>query len=135
MKTAKNTVYHRIYRAFSCMLLFSIHLDRGFRFTGNSYLEYKTHRFQNIQRLRLRITFRPGKVSGLLLFSSQYRNGSGDYILVQLQQQQLVFSFDAQSGPTTLRYGVQDQGLDPCYTAWQYTLLLAWCKASIFLHC
>ena len=53
--------------------------------------------------MELDITFKPRDGTGILVYTSQKKDGSGSYILAQLENQQFVFSFDAGLGPKILR--------------------------------
>jgi len=74
------------------------------------------------------VTFKPQAANGLIFYSSQYRNGSGSYLLAQLQNYQFFLGLDAGAGPVTIRYISFYPALEK--TSWE-TLLYAIGSLSI----
>lgn len=77
---------------------------RGSRYNGTTYVVYSTGGTGYITHIRVEVTFKPQAANGLIFYSSQYRNGSGSYLLAQLQNYQFFLGLDAGAGPVTIRY-------------------------------
>ena len=59
-------------------------LHNQWRFAGTSYIEYWAQFRRAIQKFDLTVTFKLTSSSGMLLFASQYKDGSGSFILIQI---------------------------------------------------
>lgn len=66
---------------------------RGLRFNESSYLIYTSVGEGTLYSITLEITFKPEESNGLMMYASQYKNGSGSYVLAQLRDQSFEFSF------------------------------------------
>ena len=66
---------------------------RGLKFNATSYLIYKSIGEGILHSIELDIYFKPENSSGLVMYASQYQNGSGSYVLVQLNDGRFEFSF------------------------------------------
>ena len=66
---------------------------RGLKFNETSYLVYTSVGEGILHSIELEVSFKPEMSSGLVMYASQYKNGSGSYILVQLKDQKFEFSF------------------------------------------
>ena len=76
----------------------------GWKFDGSGYIEYQTQFYRSIRCMVLETSFRPWDNAGLLLFASQYINGSGSYILLQLREQSLEFGLSTGDHKILLKY-------------------------------
>ena len=75
----------------------------GWKFDESGYVEYQTQFYRSIQRMVLKTSFLPQDNAGLLLFASQYSNGSGSYILLQMREQSLEFGLSTGNHEILLR--------------------------------
>lgn len=76
------------------MNFFSTELSRrGLKFDGTSYIVYDSTGDGTLYSIELDITFKPEQSSGLVMYATQYKNGSGSYVLAQLKDQMFEFSF------------------------------------------
>ncbi|XP_072023785.1 LOW QUALITY PROTEIN: pikachurin-like [Amphiura filiformis] len=71
-------------------------------FFGNSYMEFPTlegiyHSFD------IGIDFKPRSANGLLMFSSEREDGTGDYMAIMLVNGHVEFSFNCGTGPAIIR--------------------------------
>ena len=76
---------------------------RGFFYNRTSYHVYTTRGGVALSQLQLRFIFKPQSGKGILLYASQYQNGTGHFILAQLQSSQFSFTFDTSRDTVTLR--------------------------------
>ena len=76
----------------------------GWKFDGSGYIEYQTRFYRSIRRMVLETSFYPRDNAGLLLFASQYSNGSGSYILLQMREQSLEFGLSTGNHKILLQY-------------------------------
>ncbi|XP_067947805.1 agrin-like isoform X2 [Watersipora subatra] len=72
------------------------------RFTGNSYLQYRIPKLSSY-RLSIGLVIYTTHADGLLFFASQHADGTGDFLLLSLEDLVPVLRFDLGSGVTTLR--------------------------------
>ena len=66
---------------------------RGLRFNATSCLIYTSVGEGILYSIELDISFKPEKSSGIMIYASQHKNGSGSYLLVQLKDGRFEFSF------------------------------------------
>ena len=78
-------------------------LTIGWKFDGSGYVEYQTQFYRSIRRIVLKTSFHPQDNAGLLLFASQYSNGSGSYILLQMREQSVEFGMSTGNHKILLR--------------------------------
>lgn len=70
-------------------------------FAGNAFLQLPGIDQNALSYLELRIVFKADRESGVLLFNG---NSNGDdFILIQLNQGYVYFTFDLGNGPATVR--------------------------------
>lgn len=66
---------------------------RGLRFNATSCLIYTSVGEGILYSIELDMSFKPEKSSGVMIYASQHKNGSGSYLLVQLKDGRFEFSF------------------------------------------
>ena len=66
---------------------------RGLKFNETSYLVYASVGEGTLHNIELEVSFKPKESTGIVMYASQYKNGSGSYVLVQLKDQRFEFSF------------------------------------------
>lgn len=54
---------------------------------------YETGGDGTIYSIELKITFKPEQQNGILMYAAQYKNGSGSYLIVQIRDGSIEFSF------------------------------------------
>ena len=85
-------------------IIVSIELPvQGWRFNGSSFIQYRTQFRRPITWMTLTITFNPHNDTGLVLFASRNKNGTGPYILVQLDEG-IQFGINTGAYKTLLRF-------------------------------
>ena len=85
-------------------IIVSIELTvQGWRFNGSSFIQYRTQFRRPITLMTLTITFNPHNDTGLVLFASRNKNGTGPYILVQLDEG-IQFGINTGAYRTLLRF-------------------------------
>lgn len=88
-------------------------------FEGNSFLQLPGIEQNALSYLDLQIVFKADRPSGTLLFNGNANDA--DFILIQLQNGYVYFTFDLGNGPATVRYVSSCFGNRPPSSCWSFS--------------